>query len=109
MLLLISLEVRPRNYCCSHLSIRRRHEYVDFECSDETWQKHGFEVTNEADTMAKIAEIFKEELDGHPLLSNNRIGANFRMLRMKIGITTILFYLEMPKLQPTTLLVQELN
>ena len=41
-----------------------------FECSDETWQKHGFEVTNESDTMAKIAEIFKEELDGHPLISN---------------------------------------
>ncbi len=41
-----------------------------FECSDETWQKHSFEVTNEADTMAKIAEIFAEELDGHSLISN---------------------------------------
>jgi anthraniloyl-CoA monooxygenase len=41
-----------------------------FECSDETWQKHGFEVTNEADTMTKIAEIFKDELDGHSLISN---------------------------------------
>ena len=41
-----------------------------FECSDETWQKHGFEVTNEEDTMTKIAEIFKEELDGNPLISN---------------------------------------
>jgi len=41
-----------------------------FECSDETWQKHGFEVTNEDDTIAKIAEIFKDELDGHPLISN---------------------------------------
>ena len=41
-----------------------------FECSDETWQKHGFEVSNEADTMTKITEIFKEELDGHPLISN---------------------------------------
>jgi anthraniloyl-CoA monooxygenase len=41
-----------------------------FECSDETWQKHGFEVTNEDDTMAKIAEIFAAELDGHPLISN---------------------------------------
>jgi anthraniloyl-CoA monooxygenase len=41
-----------------------------FECSDETWQKHGFEVTNEEDTMTKIAEIFKDELDGHPLISN---------------------------------------
>jgi anthraniloyl-CoA monooxygenase len=41
-----------------------------FECSNETWQKHGFEVTKEEDTMTKIAEIFKEELDGHPLISN---------------------------------------
>jgi anthraniloyl-CoA monooxygenase len=41
-----------------------------FECSDETWQKHGFEVTNEADTISKIAEIFAVELDGHPLISN---------------------------------------
>ena len=41
-----------------------------FECSDETWQKIGFEVTNEDDTIQKIAEIFKEELDGHSLISN---------------------------------------
>lgn len=41
-----------------------------FECSDETWKKHGFEITNEEDTIQKIAEIFKEELDGHPLISN---------------------------------------
>lgn len=41
-----------------------------FECSDETWLNLGFEVTNEQDTIQKIAEIFKEELDGHPLISN---------------------------------------
>lgn len=41
-----------------------------FECSDETWQKHGFEVTNETDTIAKISAIFAAELDGHPLISN---------------------------------------
>lgn len=41
-----------------------------FECSDETWQKHGFEVSNEEDTITKISEIFKEELDGHSLISN---------------------------------------
>jgi anthraniloyl-CoA monooxygenase len=41
-----------------------------FECSDETWQKFNFEVTNESDTIAKISEIFKEELDTHPLISN---------------------------------------
>ena len=41
-----------------------------FECSDETWQKFNFEITNEEDTITKISEIFKEELDGHPLISN---------------------------------------
>ncbi len=41
-----------------------------FECSDETWEKFQFEVTNEEDTITKIAEIFKEELEGHPLISN---------------------------------------
>lgn len=41
-----------------------------FECSNETWQKFNFEVTNEEDTITKINEIFKEELDGHPLISN---------------------------------------
>ncbi|MCB0443441.1 MAG: FAD-dependent monooxygenase, partial [Flavobacterium sp.] len=41
-----------------------------FECSDETWQKFGFEVTNEEDTIQKMAEIFKAELDGHPLITN---------------------------------------
>lgn len=41
-----------------------------FECSDETWHKLNFEVTNEEDTIAKISELFKDELDGHPLISN---------------------------------------
>ena len=41
-----------------------------FECSNETWENLGFEVNNEDDTIAKISEIFKDELDGHPLISN---------------------------------------
>ena len=41
-----------------------------FECSNETWEKFGFEVTNEEHTISKISEIFNEELDGHPLISN---------------------------------------
>lgn len=41
-----------------------------FECSDETYQKAGFETTNETDTIAKISTIFAEELDGHGLISN---------------------------------------
>lgn len=41
-----------------------------FECTNETWEKLQFEVENEADTVSKLSEIFKEELDGHPLITN---------------------------------------
>lgn len=41
-----------------------------FECSNETWQKLNFEVANEADTIAKLQDIFAAELDGHSLISN---------------------------------------
>jgi len=41
-----------------------------FECSEETWRNAGFETTNENDTISKISSIFKEELDGHGLISN---------------------------------------
>jgi anthraniloyl-CoA monooxygenase len=41
-----------------------------FECSDATWKNAGFEVENEQDTIEKISNLFKEELDGHSLISN---------------------------------------
>lgn len=41
-----------------------------FETTDETWQKAGFSTTDEEDTINKLSEIFKEELDGHGLISN---------------------------------------
>jgi anthraniloyl-CoA monooxygenase len=41
-----------------------------FECSDATWKNAGFEIENEQDTIEKISNLFKEELDGHPLISN---------------------------------------
>ncbi len=41
-----------------------------FECTPETWEKAGFETFDEADTIAKISELFNEELQGHPLISN---------------------------------------
>jgi anthraniloyl-CoA monooxygenase len=41
-----------------------------FECSQQTWENAGFSDTNEEDTIARLSEIYKEELDGHPLISN---------------------------------------
>ncbi len=41
-----------------------------FECTDETYKKAGFKEKDEEDSIAKIKEIFKEELDGHDLITN---------------------------------------
>lgn len=41
-----------------------------FECSDETFQKAGFEVTNEETSLAKLEELYKEELGGFKLITN---------------------------------------
>ncbi|NMH28994.1 oxidoreductase [Flavobacterium silvaticum] len=41
-----------------------------FECTPETWERAGFKTEDEAGTIAKLSEIFKEELDGHGLISN---------------------------------------
>lgn len=41
-----------------------------FECSPETYEKAGFEEKNEEDSIAKLQEFFKEELDGHDLITN---------------------------------------
>lgn len=41
-----------------------------FECSPETYKKAGFEEQNEEDSVAKLQELFKEELNGHSLITN---------------------------------------
>jgi anthraniloyl-CoA monooxygenase len=41
-----------------------------FECTPETWERAGFETTNEEATIQKISELFAHELDGHKLISN---------------------------------------
>lgn len=41
-----------------------------FECSQETYDKAGFVEQDEAGSLAKLEELFKEELDGHKLIGN---------------------------------------
>ncbi len=41
-----------------------------FECSPQTWENFGFDTFKEEDTTQKLQEIFKEELDGHGLITN---------------------------------------
>ncbi len=41
-----------------------------FEMTDECWQGHGFEEYDEEGSAAMLQEMFKDELDGHPLILN---------------------------------------
>lgn len=41
-----------------------------FECAPETWEKFQFDTYNEEDTVQKLQELFKTELDGHSLITN---------------------------------------
>jgi anthraniloyl-CoA monooxygenase len=41
-----------------------------FECAPETWEKFQFDTYNEEDTVIKLQELFKTELDGHSLITN---------------------------------------
>lgn len=41
------------------------------ECPPETWLKAGFAQMSDDETCAYLANVFKEELNGHTLLSNN--------------------------------------
>src|SRR6185312_10649455 len=47
------------------------------ECDPETWTKAGFETMADAETREYLEKVFAQDLDGHPLLSNNSKWINF--------------------------------
>jgi anthraniloyl-CoA monooxygenase len=52
------------------------------ECSEETWQRAGFETMGEAETCAYLQDVFAPDLEGQPLLTNNFVRwINFALVR----------------------------
>ena len=47
------------------------------ECDEETWNRAGFEQMTDGETRAYLAQLFLNDLHGHPLLSNNSKWINF--------------------------------
>lgn len=47
------------------------------ECDEETWAHAGFEKMQDAETRLYLSEVFRDDLGGHPLLSNNSKWINF--------------------------------
>ncbi len=47
------------------------------ECDAATWQKVGFASMSDKESRAYCEEVFKDDLSGHPLLSNSAVWLNF--------------------------------
>lgn len=54
------------------------------ECDKATWSKAGFDEKPDDETCAYLAEVFRDDLGGHPLLSNNFVRwLNFPLVKNK--------------------------
>ncbi|MDQ3817664.1 MAG: FAD-dependent monooxygenase [Acidobacteriota bacterium] len=51
------------------------------ECDARTWARAGFERMPDREAREYLAEVFRDDLDGHPLLSNNSKWINFLNVR----------------------------
>lgn len=51
------------------------------ECSEQTWQNAGMADFSEEDTKAYTQALFKEELEGHPIIINRSIWRTFPVIR----------------------------
>jgi anthraniloyl-CoA monooxygenase len=47
------------------------------ECDEQTWNKAAFEAMTDGETRSFLAQVFLNDLHGHPLLSNNSKWINF--------------------------------
>ena len=54
------------------------------ECDETTWRKAGFEEKPGDETCEYLADVFRDDLGGHPLLSNNFVKwLNFPLVKNK--------------------------
>ena len=51
------------------------------ECDEDTWRRAGFESRGDADTRAYLENVFGQDLDGQPLLTNNSKWINFVLVK----------------------------
>ena len=51
------------------------------ECDPQTWSNTGFAEMSDEETRTHLAEVFKLDLGGHPLLSNNSKWLNFLLVK----------------------------
>lgn len=53
------------------------------ECDPETWERAGFANLSDEQTREYVGKVFSDDLNGHPLLSNNSKWINFLLVKNK--------------------------
>jgi anthraniloyl-CoA monooxygenase len=56
------------------------------ETTEDAWLKAGMENAREEDTVAYVTELYKDLLDGHPIITNRSMWRNFPMIRCETWI-----------------------
>ncbi len=56
------------------------------ETTDDAWHKAGMENATEEETVAYITELYKDLLDGHPIITNRSMWRNFPMIRCETWV-----------------------
>ena len=51
------------------------------ETSEQTWASAGMDTATEEETRAYCEDVFREDLDGHPLITNRSVWRTFPVLR----------------------------
>jgi len=51
------------------------------ECDPQTWQQANFSAMNETETRVYLERVFAQDLEGHPLLSNNSKWISFLLVK----------------------------
>lgn len=64
-------------FCAHHYRYRPDRSTFLVEVDEETWQRAGFENMSSQDTIQYCEKVFANDLDGHPIISNNSLWRQF--------------------------------
>ncbi len=53
------------------------------ECTETTWKRAGLDTATDEDTVAYVEALFRDDLDGHPVLCNKSMWRTFPTIRCK--------------------------
>lgn len=67
-------------FCAHHYRYRPDMSTFLVEVEEDTWHRAGFETMSPEDTIAYCEEVFRKDLEGHPIISNHSYWRNFPVI-----------------------------